>query len=124
MEMQWGSRRNLLAVNNISSVVVLSEQAMSAHLHQQVAVVQISPSLLSVAFLSTGVTHSLRTDMHVSGVFATKVTVRVTRGVSRGLQWGLQSWSVVRVLQDYRGCCLIPVILLRTQLPSGMGNRW
>ncbi|XP_070423153.1 intraflagellar transport protein 140 homolog [Equus przewalskii] len=79
-QIKWGSRRNLLAVNNISSVVVLSEQAMSAHLHQQVAVVQISPSLLSVAFLSTGVTHSLRTDMHVSGVFATKDAVAVWNG--------------------------------------------
>lgn len=74
---QWGSRKNLLAVNNISSVVILREQAMSSHFHQQVAVVQMSPSLLSVSFLSTGVTHSLRTDTHVSGAFATKVTVRV-----------------------------------------------
>lgn len=74
MGMKWGSRKNLLAVNNISSVVILSEQAMSSHFHQQVAVVQVSPSLLSVSFLSTGLTHSLRTDMHISGVFATKVT--------------------------------------------------
>lgn len=67
-------------MNSISSVVILSEQAMSSHFHQQVAVVQMSPSLLSVSFLSTGVTHSLRTDMHISGVFATKVTVRVVWG--------------------------------------------
>lgn len=72
--MQWGSRKNLLAVSNLSSVVILSEQAMSSHFHQQVAVVQTSPSLLSVSFLSTGMTYNLRTDMHISGVFATKVT--------------------------------------------------
>ncbi|XP_066239057.1 intraflagellar transport protein 140 homolog isoform X1 [Saccopteryx leptura] len=80
MQIKWGSRKNLLAVNNISSVVILSEQAMLSHFHQQVGVVQISPSLLSVSFLSTGVTHSLRTDMHISGVFATKDAIAVWNG--------------------------------------------
>ncbi|XP_032702013.1 intraflagellar transport protein 140 homolog [Lontra canadensis] len=79
-QIKWGSRKSLLAVNNISSVVILREQAMSSHFHQQVAVVQMSPSLLAVSFLSTGVTHSLRTDMHVSGVFATKDAVAVWNG--------------------------------------------
>lgn len=83
--MKWGSRKSLLAVNNMSSVVILSEQAMSSHFHQQVAVVQTSPSLLSVSFLSTGVTHSLRIDMHVSGVFTTKVTTRVAMGLTKDL---------------------------------------
>lgn len=82
--MKWGSRKNLLAVNSSSSAVILSEQAMASHFHQQVAVVQISPSLLSVSSLSTGVVHTLRTDMHIHGVFATKVTVRVTCGASLG----------------------------------------
>ncbi|KAF6124811.1 intraflagellar transport 140 [Phyllostomus discolor] len=79
-QIKWGSRKNLLAVNNLSSVVILSEQAMSSHFHQQVAVVQTSPSLLSVSFLSTGMTYSLRTDMHISGVFATKDAVAVWNG--------------------------------------------
>ncbi|KAJ8786528.1 hypothetical protein J1605_006017 [Eschrichtius robustus] len=79
--MKWGSRKSLLAVNSISSVLILREQAMSSHFHQQVAAVQVSPSLLSVSFLSTGVMHSLRTDMYISGVFATKVTARVTMGL-------------------------------------------
>ncbi|XP_022372677.1 intraflagellar transport protein 140 homolog [Enhydra lutris kenyoni] len=79
-QIKWGSRKSLLAVNNISSVVILREQAMSSHFHQQVAVVQMSPSLLAVSFLSTGVTHSLHTDMHVSGVFATKDAVAVWNG--------------------------------------------
>lgn len=79
--MKWGSRKSLLAVNSISSVLILREQAMSSHFHQQVAAVQVSPSLLSVSFLSTGVTHSLRTDMYINGVFATKVTARVTMGL-------------------------------------------
>ncbi|KAB0382291.1 hypothetical protein FD755_004208 [Muntiacus reevesi] len=80
MQIKWGSRKSLLAVNSISSVLILREQAMSSHFHQQVAAVQVSPSLLSVSFLSTGMTHSLRTDMHVSGVFATKDAVAVWNG--------------------------------------------
>ncbi|XP_037013024.2 intraflagellar transport protein 140 homolog [Artibeus jamaicensis] len=79
-QIKWGSRKNLLAVNNLSSVVILSEQAMSSHFHQQVAVVQTSPSLLHVSFLSTGATYNLRTDMHISGVFATKDAVAVWNG--------------------------------------------
>ncbi|XP_023966318.2 intraflagellar transport protein 140 homolog isoform X3 [Chrysemys picta bellii] len=71
-QIKWGSRKNLLAVNNMNSVVILSEQAMSSHFHQQVAVVQVSPNLLNVTFFSTGATHSLRVDMHITGVFATK----------------------------------------------------
>nr|XP_033696554.1 intraflagellar transport protein 140 homolog isoform X4 [Tursiops truncatus] len=79
-QIKWGSRKSLLAVNSISSVLILREQAMSSHFHQQVAAVQVSPSLLSVSFLSTGVTHSLRTDMYISGVFATKDAVAVWNG--------------------------------------------
>ncbi|RLV94083.1 hypothetical protein DV515_00013283, partial [Chloebia gouldiae] len=71
-QIKWGSRKNLLAVNNISSVVILSEQAMLTHFHQQVAVVQVSPNLFSVMIFSTGTTHSLRLDMNASGVFATQ----------------------------------------------------
>ncbi|NWV12062.1 IF140 protein, partial [Ptilonorhynchus violaceus] len=75
IQIKWGSRKNLLAVNNISSVVILSEQAMLAHFHQQVAVVQVSPSLFNVTIFSTGTTHSLRVDMNANGVFATKDAV-------------------------------------------------
>ncbi|XP_049491336.1 intraflagellar transport protein 140 homolog [Panthera uncia] len=79
-QIKWGSRKSLLAVNSIGSVVILSEQAMCSHFHQQVAAVQTSPSLLSVSFLSTGMTHSLRTDMRVRGAFATKDAVAVWNG--------------------------------------------
>lgn len=60
-------------MNNISSVVILSEQAMLAHFHQQVAVVQVSPNLFNMTTFSAGTTHSLRVDMNANGVFATKV---------------------------------------------------
>uniref|UniRef100_A0A8C6RJE7 Uncharacterized protein n=1 Tax=Nannospalax galili TaxID=1026970 RepID=A0A8C6RJE7_NANGA len=80
IQVKWGSRKNLLAVSSINSVSILSEQAMSSHFHQQVAAVQISPSLVNVSFLSTGGTHSLCTDMHISGVFTTKGAVAVWNG--------------------------------------------
>ncbi|XP_005391625.1 PREDICTED: intraflagellar transport protein 140 homolog isoform X1 [Chinchilla lanigera] len=79
-QIKWGSRKNLLAVNNISSIVILREQAMSSHFHQQVAAVQVSPSLLNVSFLSVGGVYNLRTDMHITGVFATKDAVAVWNG--------------------------------------------
>ncbi|NWR76137.1 IF140 protein, partial [Centropus unirufus] len=71
-QIEWGSRKNLLAVNIVSSVVILSEQAMVAHFHQQVAVVQVSPSLFNITNFSTGATHSLRVEMNANGVFPTK----------------------------------------------------
>ncbi|XP_053936151.1 intraflagellar transport protein 140 homolog isoform X2 [Cuculus canorus] len=74
-QIKWGSRKNLLAVNTVSSVVILSEQTMLAHFHQQVAVVQVSPSLFNVTNFSTGATHSLRVEMNSNGVFATKDAV-------------------------------------------------
>ncbi|NXC31540.1 IF140 protein, partial [Campylorhamphus procurvoides] len=75
IQIKWGSRKHLLAVNSLSSVVILSEQAMVAHLHQQVAVVQVSPSLFNVTTFSSGATLSLRVEMNVTGVFATKDAV-------------------------------------------------
>ncbi|XP_037363715.1 intraflagellar transport protein 140 homolog [Talpa occidentalis] len=80
MQVKWGSRKHLLAVDSVRSVVILSEQAMSSHFRQRVAAVQTAPGLLHVAFLASGATHSLHTDMHVSGVFATKDAVAVWDG--------------------------------------------
>ncbi|NXI44534.1 IF140 protein, partial [Galbula dea] len=74
-QIKWGSQKNLLAVNNISSVVILSEQAMVSHFHQQVAVVQVTPNLFNVTLFSRGTTHSLRVDTKVNGVFATQDAV-------------------------------------------------
>ncbi|NXK97193.1 IF140 protein, partial [Formicarius rufipectus] len=75
IQIKWGSRKHLLAVNSLSSVVILSEQAMSAHFQQQVAVVQVAPRLFSITTFSTGATHSLQVDTNVTGVFATKDAV-------------------------------------------------
>uniref|UniRef100_H2ZSL2 Intraflagellar transport 140 n=1 Tax=Latimeria chalumnae TaxID=7897 RepID=H2ZSL2_LATCH len=77
---QWGSSKSLLAVNNITCVLILSEQVMSAHFNRQVAAVQLSPNQLNLTFFSTGALHSLRTDMHIKGVCVTKETVTVWNG--------------------------------------------
>ncbi|KAM9305481.1 intraflagellar transport protein 140 homolog [Gastrophryne carolinensis] len=79
-QIQWGSSKNLLAVNNLSSVLVLSEHIMSSHFHQQVAAVQVAPSQLSITYFSTGATHSLKTDMYIKGVFVTKDFVAMWNG--------------------------------------------
>ncbi|XP_053132123.1 intraflagellar transport protein 140 homolog [Hemicordylus capensis] len=80
VQIKWGSKKNLLAVNTTSSVVILSEQAMSSHFHQQVAVVQVSPNLFNIASFSARTTDNLRIDMHVNGVFASKDAVAFWNG--------------------------------------------
>ncbi|CAH2307665.1 intraflagellar transport 140 homolog isoform X1 [Pelobates cultripes] len=76
-QIKWGSSKNLLAVNNVSSVVILSEHVMCSHFHQQVAAIQVAPSQLNVTYFNTGATHNLRTDMHIKGVFVTKESIAV-----------------------------------------------
>ncbi|XP_076998370.1 intraflagellar transport protein 140 homolog [Tamandua tetradactyla] len=79
-QIKWGSWKHLLAVNNLNSVVVLSEQALSAHFHQQATAVQVAPNTLHVRFQPASPTCSLRTDVHVSGVFVTKEAVAIWNG--------------------------------------------
>eukprot|EP00079_Xenopus_tropicalis_P029812 XP_012825483.1 PREDICTED: intraflagellar transport protein 140 homolog isoform X1 [Xenopus tropicalis] len=80
MQIQWGSSKNFLAINNFSSVVVLSEQVMSAHFSQQVAAIQVAPTQLNLTYFSTETTHNLQTDMYIKGVFVTKDTIAVWNG--------------------------------------------
>lgn len=79
-QIKWGSGDNLLAVKNPSSVLILSEQVMSSHFHQQVAATQVAPTQLHLTYFSTGVQHSLRTEIYVKGVFVTKDAVAVWNG--------------------------------------------
>ncbi|XP_037670915.1 intraflagellar transport protein 140 homolog isoform X2 [Choloepus didactylus] len=79
-QIQWGSRKHLLAVNIVSSVVILGAQTMAAHFHQQAVAVQVSPSVLHVTFQPTGTTYSLHVDMHISGAFVTKEAIAVWNG--------------------------------------------
>ncbi|XP_053550522.1 intraflagellar transport protein 140 homolog [Bombina bombina] len=79
-QIAWGSSVNLLAVNNLSSVVVLSEQVMCSHFNQQVAAAQVAPAQLNVTYFGTDSAHSLRADLHIKGVFVTKDRVAVWNG--------------------------------------------
>ncbi|XP_030068388.1 intraflagellar transport protein 140 homolog [Microcaecilia unicolor] len=79
-QIKWGSGKNLLAVNNKHSVLILSEQMMSSHFHQQVAATQVAPNQLNLTFFSTGAQHNLRTDMYIKGVFVIKEAVAVWNG--------------------------------------------
>ncbi|KAM4631549.1 intraflagellar transport protein 140 homolog [Discoglossus pictus] len=80
IQIKWGSSKNLLAVNNLSFVLVLSEQVMSSHFYQQAAATQVSPTQLNVTYFSTGITHSLRADIYIKGVFVTKEAVALWNG--------------------------------------------
>ncbi|XP_069036914.1 intraflagellar transport protein 140 homolog isoform X2 [Lepisosteus oculatus] len=79
-QLKWGSSLNILAANNLSTVLILSEHVMSAHFSQQVAAVQLAPNQLSLNYFNSGAHHSLRTDMHINGVCVTKDTVTVWNG--------------------------------------------
>ncbi|KAJ7305775.1 hypothetical protein JRQ81_010141 [Phrynocephalus forsythii] len=80
IQVQWGSKKNLLAVNTTSSVAILSEQAMSSQFNQQTAVVQVSPNVFNVTSFSAKITDNLRIDMHVKGVSAAKDAVAFWNG--------------------------------------------
>lgn len=46
---------------------------MSAHFSQQVAAVQLTPTQLSITQFATEVQAALQSDIHIKGVFVTKV---------------------------------------------------
>uniref|UniRef100_UPI00398F7C73 intraflagellar transport protein 140 homolog n=1 Tax=Pristiophorus japonicus TaxID=55135 RepID=UPI00398F7C73 len=79
-QIKWGSSKNLLSVSSAGTVLILSEQVMSAHFNQQVAAMQVAPNQLSLSFFSSGNQQMLRTDMHIKGVYVTKETVVVWNG--------------------------------------------
>ncbi|XP_069761379.1 intraflagellar transport protein 140 homolog isoform X2 [Narcine bancroftii] len=80
IQLKWGSSKNLLSVNTTGTVLILSEQMMSAHFNQQVAAIQVAPNQLSLVFFSSGIQLMLRTDIHVKGVYVTKDVVVVWNG--------------------------------------------
>ncbi|XP_051876987.1 intraflagellar transport protein 140 homolog isoform X1 [Pristis pectinata] len=77
IQLKWGSSKNLLSVNSAGTVLILSEQVMSAHFNQQVAAIQVAPNQLSLSFFASGNQQMLRTDIHVKGVYVTKEMVVV-----------------------------------------------
>ncbi|XP_064637216.1 intraflagellar transport protein 140 homolog [Lineus longissimus] len=71
LQIEWGPR-NLLAVNAVEVVYVLSEQVMSAHYADQIAVLQTGPTMLSVNIFGTGTNLEVKTDFQVKGTYTTK----------------------------------------------------
>ncbi|KAL7979154.1 hypothetical protein Chor_015178 [Crotalus horridus] len=69
IQIEWSSKKNLLAVNLTNSVAILREQAMASHFHQQMAVVQVSPNLFNITSFSSKMMDNLRIDMHDAVAF-------------------------------------------------------
>lgn len=80
LQVKWGSKKNLLAANSGSTVKILTEHVMNTHCNKQTSAVQISPSEVLVESHGTGLVHSVKTDIHISGVFVTKEYVAVWSG--------------------------------------------
>ncbi|XP_014012376.1 intraflagellar transport protein 140 homolog [Salmo salar] len=72
-QIQWVSNLSLLAANSVIKVLILCEHVMSAHLGQQVAAVQQTPSQLSLTMFSTNSHLTLCSDIHIKGVCITKI---------------------------------------------------
>ncbi|XP_041473205.1 intraflagellar transport protein 140 homolog isoform X2 [Lytechinus variegatus] len=79
-QIKWGSRRDLLATNSFSGVVILNEHIMSASMKDQVAVVQAGPSSISLDVFVNGSHHDIKTDIHIKGICNTKDHVAVWNG--------------------------------------------
>ncbi|ETE71482.1 hypothetical protein L345_02700, partial [Ophiophagus hannah] len=69
IQIEWSSKKNLLAVNLNNSVAILREQAMASHFHQQMAVVQVSPNLFNITSFSSKMMDNLRIDTHDAVAF-------------------------------------------------------
>ncbi|XP_072167641.1 intraflagellar transport protein 140 homolog [Diadema setosum] len=80
VQIKWGSRRDLLAINSLASSIILSEHIMSASMKTEVAVVQAGPSALSVDIFTNGAHHDIKTDIHIKGICNTKDHVAVWNG--------------------------------------------
>ncbi|ELT94193.1 hypothetical protein CAPTEDRAFT_114177 [Capitella teleta] len=79
-DLAWGSSKNLLAVNTVDEVFILSEQVMSCHCREGTAVIQTGPMQLSVDVFSTLNHHDLKTDVKIKGVYNTKEAVAIWDG--------------------------------------------
>ncbi|XP_052071458.1 intraflagellar transport protein 140 homolog isoform X2 [Mytilus californianus] len=79
-QVEWGSSKNLLAVNTIANVFMLSEHTMSSGYKDQTAVVQYGPSSLSIEMFATGQHHDLKTEIQVKGIYTTKDALALWNG--------------------------------------------
>lgn len=67
-----------MAVNTITNVYILREHVMSSSFRAQTAVIQYTPSSLSVDMFSTGHHQDVKADMQVKGIYTTKVSSDVS----------------------------------------------
>lgn len=79
-KIDWCNQKSLMSVNTITNVYILSEQVMSASFHSQTAIVQYSPSALSIELFGSGSHHDLKTDIQVKGIYTTKDALAVWNG--------------------------------------------
>ncbi|PIK61717.1 putative intraflagellar transport protein [Apostichopus japonicus] len=80
LQIKWGTSRDLLCINTLDNVSILSQHIMSSHMRQQVAVVQTGPANLSVDLFTKGVHLDLKTDVHVHGVSNSKDNLAIWNG--------------------------------------------
>jgi intraflagellar transport protein 140 len=74
--LKWGANKNLIAVNTNVGVQILNENVMNSHYWQQVGGVQVAPGHLSIESFTVGAVQDLKTDIHIKGVFVSKVSVQ------------------------------------------------
>ncbi|XP_068236628.1 intraflagellar transport protein 140 homolog isoform X1 [Palaemon carinicauda] len=90
-QVMWGSTQNLLGVNTVRDVYILNEQHMVASYRDQVSVVQVSPTQLSVDVFSGGSHLELRSEIQVRGVNNT---------VDHLLLWNLKKMVIYEITSD------------------------
>ncbi|XP_019615052.1 PREDICTED: intraflagellar transport protein 140 homolog [Branchiostoma belcheri] len=79
-QIKWGSSLNLLAVNIMATVIILSEQSMNAHFRDGVTAVQVSSTQLSIDNFNTKAHYDLKTEIQVKGVYVTQNNLAVWNG--------------------------------------------
>lgn len=80
LQLKWGTSQDLLCMNTLDKVFILSQHIMSSYMNQQVAVVQTGPANLSVDLFSKGTHLELKTDVHVRGICNTKDNLAIWNG--------------------------------------------
>ncbi|KAK2157995.1 hypothetical protein LSH36_179g04000 [Paralvinella palmiformis] len=79
-DLAYGSCKNLLAVNTVDEVFILTEQEMSAHCQDEVAVVQTGPMQLSIDLFHSNSHQDLKADIKIKGVYNTRDHIAIWDG--------------------------------------------
>ncbi|KAK3865459.1 hypothetical protein Pcinc_025661 [Petrolisthes cinctipes] len=90
-QVSWGTTQNLLAVNTVRDVYILNEQHMVASYKDQVSVVQMSPTQLSVDIFSGGSHLELKAEIQVRGLH---------NSMDHLLLWNMKKMVVYEITSD------------------------